>query len=136
MIRAHIVIALTGLCALLACSAGDAPRPTDSSDANLSAASSADPSEDSDVDCRNPSRSFHCSGERCCTEEPTCAEGQLPFSDVCGCGCDGVSSDDACEQPNRTFVCRGGRDCCIGIDWICPEGTRGFVNGCGCGCEP
>jgi hypothetical protein len=129
----RIAMALTGLCALLACSSGDAPRPTDpgSSDANLSAASSADPSPDSDVDCRNPSRSFKCAGEGCCSEEPSCEAGQLPFADVCGCGCLTAS----CQPGNRNYTTTSPYECSTGTRPECqPEIEAPFDDECGCGC--
>jgi len=88
------------------------------------------------VGCDVPNRTYVCKGYGCCPGlDWRCPEGARGFENACGCGCDGVSSNDGCDRPNRTFICRGS-ECCIGIDFICPEGTRGFDDACGCGCEP
>jgi hypothetical protein len=132
-IQGGIAVALTWLCAVLACSDGDSPRAVDpsSSDANLTAASSADPSQDQHVDCRNPSRFFQCSGADCCAEEPTCQEGQLPFADVCGCGCLAAS----CQPGNRDYATTSPHECSTGTRPECqPEIESPFDDECGCGC--
>src|SRR5690606_15004196 len=44
-----------------------------------------EPSLDQELNCENPVRAFQCTGAACCANEPACPEGQLPFSDACGC---------------------------------------------------
>lgn len=121
-----------GLCALLAiqaCSSGESEPAT--TDANAADSSSTASAESSDVDCRNPSRAFQCSGEGCCAEEPTCGAGQLPFSDVCGCGCLAA----ACQPGNRNYTTTSPNECVTGTRPQCqPEIESPFDDECGCGC--
>lgn len=125
-----------GLCALLAnqaCSSGEsepssAPAATD---ASLTDSSSTAPAENSGVDCQNPSRFFKCSGEGCCAEEPTCGAGQLPFSDVCGCGCLAA----ACQPGNRNYTTTSPHECSTGTRPQCQREIEApFDDECGCGC--
>lgn len=65
----------------------------------------------------------------------TCPDGQTPFFNACGCGCQQAPQGNACEDPNRRYVSRDPNQCAT-IRFICEQGYQPFFDECGCGCQP
>jgi hypothetical protein len=135
--RSRRAAVLAGFLGFVACSGGASNASNTSNidaptDAALTADSSEAPTHDQQNDCRNPSRIFQCPGEGCCTEEPTCRAGQLPFTDECGCGCLVAS----CQPGDRSYVATSPHECAAaGTRPEChPQNETPFDDECGCGC--
>ena len=64
----------------------------------------------------------------------TCAGGQAPFSNQCGCGCIGERTD--CPDPNDPGVSYVSQDpaVCARVLFRCDADATLFSNHCGCGC--
>jgi hypothetical protein len=63
---------------------------------------------------------------------PSCNPGELPYADLCGCGCVPDEPASLCVSPPEEA-----RDAYVvepGCELDCPSGTRGFKDACGCVC--
>ena len=82
--------------------------------------------------CGGPDRHYvEKDPNKCAAIKFLCAEGQQPFSDACGCGCEDVACDYS--DPSKIWVAQSAEQCML-VKFFCESGTM-FSNECGCGCQ-
>jgi hypothetical protein len=69
------------------------------------------------------------SSEKCKAVKFACANGEQPFFDTKGCGCEREA-----QNPVREYVADN-VTVCAATTWICKEGQQQFFDDTGCGCE-